>query len=148
MSTGAGEQIRAAVADDRTALVERLADFAAATDARQWQTIATLLCDDAIAYGATGPVAVVERMQAHLGGVGPTQHLLGNHRVHVDGDEARTFTYARVHHVGAGPMTGSFYECLGEYDDRWVRTDTGWRISRRVFEIRISLGDWAVLRPA
>jgi hypothetical protein len=134
--------------DDRAALVELLAEFASATDARAWETIAALLTDDAVAYSAHGPAAVVRRMQDHLGGVGPTQHLLGNHRVRVDGDEARTLTYGRVHHVGAGPMAGSFYECLGEYDDRWVRTRAGWRISRRRFEIRISLGDSAVLRPA
>ena len=72
--------------DDRTTLVELLADFAAATDARAWETIAALLTEDAYAYGAQGPVAVVERMQDHLGGVGPTQHLLGNHRVRIDAD--------------------------------------------------------------
>ena len=132
---------------DRTALVEHLAEFAAATDGRDWDTIAALLTADAVAYGARGPEAVVARMQAHLGGVGPSQHLLGNHRVRVDGDSARTLTYGRVHHVGAGPLAGSFYECLGEYDDRWVRTAAGWRISRRTFDIRISLGDVAVLRP-
>lgn len=134
--------------DDRTALVELLAGFAAATDARDWETIRSLLTDDVLGYGARGPAAVVERMQAHLGGVGPTQHLLGNHRVRVEGDEARTLTSGRVHHVGAGPMAGSFYECLGDYDDRWVRTASGWRISQRRFEIRISLGDMTVLRPA
>lgn len=133
---------------DRTLLVEALADFASATDARDWEAITALLTDDAVAYGARGPAAVVARMRAHLDGVGPTQHLLGNHRVMVSGDEARTLTYGRIHHVGTGPMAGSFYECLGEYDDRWVRTAAGWRIHRRHFEIRISLGDMAVLRPA
>jgi ketosteroid isomerase-like protein len=136
------------VSDDRTALVELLADFAAATDARDWSTIAALLTDDAVAYGARGPAAVVEKMQGALGGVGPSQHLLGNHRVTVDGDTAHTRTYGRVHHVGAGPMAGSFYECLGDYDDHWRRTSSGWRLARRHFEIRISLGDIAVLRPA
>ena len=134
--------------DDRTAIVELLAELAAATDARDWDTIASLLTDDCDAYGAHGPEAVVRRMQDHLGGVGPTQHLLGNHRVSITGDRARSLTYGRVHHVGAGPMEGSMYECLGEYDDRWVRTDAGWRLTHRWFEIRISLGDFAVLRPA
>lgn len=136
------------MSDHRTAVVETLAAFAAATDARDWQTIASLLTEDAVAYGVRGPAAIVERMRAHLGGVGPTQHLLGNHRVDVSGDQARSLTYARVHHVGAGPMTGSSYECMGEYDDLWVRTDAGWRITRRTFEIQISIGDFAVLRPA
>jgi len=136
------------MSDDRTALVELLADFAAATDGRDWTTIAALLTDDAVAYGAHGPAAVVERMQDHLGGVGPSQHLLGNHRVEVDDDTARTRTYGRIHHVGAGPMAGSYYECFGDYDDHWRRTASGWRLARRRFAIRISLGDVAVLRPA
>ena len=134
--------------DDRTVIVELLAEFATATDDRDWARIAGLLTDDCRAYGAHGPHAVVRRMQDHLGGVGPTQHLLGNHRVTVDGDRACSRTYGRVHHVGAGPMHGSSYECMGEYDDRWIRTDAGWRLSRRSFEIRISIGDFAVLRPA
>jgi ketosteroid isomerase-like protein len=136
------------VNDDRTALVELLADFAAATDARDWTAIAALLTEDVVAYGAHGPSAVVERMLGALGGVGPSQHLLGNHRVRVDGDTARTRTYGRVHHVGAGPMASSYYECLGDYDDHWRRQPSGWRLARRHFEIRISLGDVAVLRPA
>jgi len=136
------------MSSDRVALVETIADFAAATDARDWKTIASLLTEDALAYGACGRTAVVDRMLAHLGGVGPSQHLLGNHRVTIEGNEARILSYGRVHHVGAGPSEGSFYECLGEYDDNWVRTRDGWRLSRRQFQIRISLGDMAVLRPA
>ena len=63
-------------------------------------------------------------------------------------DTARSLSHARVHHVGAGPMAGSFYECLGQCDDSWVRGPDGWRITRRTFEIRIDLGDFAVLGPA
>ncbi|MFD4261347.1 nuclear transport factor 2 family protein [Streptomyces sp. NPDC058534] len=73
---------------------------------------------------------------------------MGNPSRRVRRDRARMLTYGRIHHVGAGPMTGSCYECPGEYDDPWVRTATGWRISRRHFEIRVSLGDVAVLNPA
>ena len=134
--------------EDRTAIIEALAAFAAATDARDWAAITALLSEDCHAYGVRGPEATVAQMQAHLGGVGPTQHLLGNHRVTVTGDTAVSLTYGRVHHVGAGPMEGSFFECLGDYTDHWVRTDAGWLITRRRFDIRISLGDWAVLRPA
>lgn len=136
---------------DRAAIIEALSLFAAALDARDWTTIASMLTEDCHAYSVDGPAAVVAQLQAHLGGVGPTQHLLGNHRVTVTPgtpDTAVSLTYARVHHVGAGGMAGEFFECLGEYTDHWVRTSAGWRISRRRFEIRIALGDMAVLRPA
>jgi hypothetical protein len=133
---------------DRDQIVDILAQVAAALDARDWGTVRGLFTPDTNAYGVHGHDALIAQLQAHLGGVGPTQHLLGNHRVKVDGDTAHSLTYGRVHHVGAGPMDGSSYECMGEYDDHWVRTDAGWRIGRRWFEIRISIGDFAVLRPA
>lgn len=132
----------------REEIIERLAHLAAAIDGRDYEAIGAMFVEDGKGYGATGRAAIVARMADHLGGVGPTQHLLGNHRVTVEGEQARSLTYARVHHVGAGPMAGSFYECMGEYDDRWRRVDGVWLLTSRSFEIRISLGDFAVLRPA
>ena len=133
---------------DRQQIIEALAEVAAALDSRDWDALRRWFTPDTHAYGVRGHEALVEQLQAHLGGVGPTQHLLGNHRVSVDGDTASSLSYARVHHVGAGPMDGSSYECMGEYDDQWIRTGDGWQITRRWFEIRISIGDFAVLRPA
>lgn len=137
-----------AASDDRTNLLETLHRLQKAIDVRDWDTIRATFTADGSGYGATGMEAVIAKMQAHLGGVGTTQHLLGNHRVEVTGDEARTLAYARVYHVGAGPMEGSFFECMGEYADRWVRTPDGWRLTARVFDMQITLGDRAVLRPA
>lgn len=132
----------------REEIVEALATFAAATDRRDWALVRSMLTPNCLAYRRSGPDAVVAVMAAHLGGCGPSQHLLGNHRVIVEGDTARSVTYARVHHVGAGPMAGSFFECMGEYDDAWVRAGGGWLLARRTFEMRIRSGDIAVLRPA
>lgn len=134
--------------DDRTAIIEQLHRMATAIDDRDWQTIRAIFTEDATGYGGAGVDAVLARMYEHLGGCGPTQHLLGNHRVTVDGEHARSAAYARVYHQGAGPMRGEFFECMGAYDDRWVRTDVGWRLSYRHFDMRITLGNFAVLRPA
>ncbi|MGN6780787.1 MAG: nuclear transport factor 2 family protein [Marmoricola sp.] len=133
---------------DAEEIRDRLARIAAATDARDWDLLRTLCTPEVHGYGARGIDAMIDTMRTHLGGVGPTQHLLGNHRITVDQDEARSFSYGRVHHAGAGAFAGAFYECLGEYDDRWVRGSSGWLLRRRWFEIRIELGDRAVLRPA
>lgn len=53
-----------------------------------------------------------------------------------------------MYHQGAGPQQGRFFEYLGEYGDRWSRTDGAWRLNSRTFDMRITLGDFAVLRPA
>lgn len=134
-------------AADRAAIVTTLARLAQATDERDWATVAATFTPDATGYGAEGVPAIVQRMRAHLEGCGPTQHLLGNHRVDVAGDVARSLTYARVYHQGAGTTAGSFFECMGEYDDRWTRAPGGWRLTSRVFAIRIRLGDPDVIRP-
>lgn len=141
----------------REELLESLAAFAAGTDHRDWESLRAMLTDDAHAYGTHGGDAVITTMQEFLGGVGPTQHLLGNHRLRAQeqadpgrGEEERVriLSYGRVHHVGAGPMTGASYECLGEYDDTWIRRGGVWLLHHRWFEVTAEIGEPAVLRPA
>lgn len=133
----------------RSEVLEAVADFARSTDARDWVTLRGLLADDVRGYGTDGAEPVITQMRAHLDGCGPTQHLLGNHRVTLTGEEkARVWSYGRVMHLGAGDKTGQTLELFGEYDDTWVRKGSGWVLQRRAFEISISLGDWGVLRKA
>lgn len=135
---------------DREQIIERLADVASALDTRDWDGLGALFTQSATGYGATGREAIVERVRDHLGGCGPSQHLLGNHRVELDPgprpDRARSRTYARVLHLGAGELAGLSYECFGEYTDEWTRTDDGWRITSRWFEVSFDIGDARVLR--
>ncbi|KRF21292.1 hypothetical protein ASG90_01990 [Nocardioides sp. Soil797] len=139
------------MSDDRTQIIEQLANVASALDRRDFDFLLDVFTPDARGYGKRGAEAIVAQVRSHLGGVGPSQHLLGNHRVTLDHDgdrdSARSLTYARVHHVGAGPMEGRCFECMGEYDDRWRRTPDGWKLSSRRFDMQIVLGDFAVLRP-
>ncbi|CAM3268057.1 nuclear transport factor 2 family protein [Nocardioides dubius] len=133
----------------RYEVLEAVADFARSTDARDWVTLRGLLADDARGYGTDGAEQVIAQMRTHLDGCGPTQHLLGNHRVSFASEEkARVWSYGRVMHIGAGDKTGQTLELFGEYDDTWVRQAKGWVLHRRAFEISISLGDWGVLRKA
>jgi ketosteroid isomerase-like protein len=134
-------------AADERAIERALYEVAAALDTRDWDALAAAFADDAHGYGAHGREAIVARVRAHLGGCGPSQHLLGNVRVTVDGDTASSLAYARVHHVGIGERSGAFYECLGEYTDAWARTSDGWLLTSRRFEVQIELGDRSVLQP-
>lgn len=132
---------------DRTAVLDRLHRLQVAIDRRDWGTVRATFTSDATGYGRTGVDDIVAVMQDHLGGCGPTQHLVGNPRVSVVGDRARSRCYARVYHLGAGSKNGAFYECMGDYDDEWVRTGSGWRLSHRTFDVRLEIGDFGVLRP-
>jgi hypothetical protein len=134
-------------AADERAVERALHGVAAALDRRDWDALGAAFAGDARGYGAHGREAIVAGVRAHLGGCGPSQHLLGNVRVTVDGDTASSLTYARVHHVGIGERSGAFYECLGEYTDTWARTSAGWLLTSRRFEVQIELGDRSVLQP-
>jgi ketosteroid isomerase-like protein len=138
--------VTAAVADER-AIERALHGVAAALDTRDWAALSAAFTADAHGYGARGREAIVARVRAHLGGCGPSQHLLGNVRVFVDGDTASSLAYARVYHVGTGGRSGAFYECLGEYTDAWARTSGGWLLTSRRFAVQIELGDRSVLQP-
>ena len=102
-------------------------------------------------YGATltGRAAIIESIRSFLDGCGPSQHLLGNYQIAIDGDEAQSLTKARVLHVGAGERAQlTPYEAIGVYRDRHIRTADGWRIIHRHFDVQISIGDINVLQPA
>jgi ketosteroid isomerase-like protein len=133
---------------DAFEIMTALSRLSGAFDRRDWPAVEALMSDDVVAYGQSGVRAVIDdSLRRHLGGCGPTQHLLGNHDVHVDGDTARSVTQARVFHQGAGTRAELWWECLGEYRDTWLRTGAGWRITTRTFEVRIARGDIEVLQP-
>jgi len=134
--------------EEQKVIVDVLVRCAAALDRRDWAALDEVFTEDAVAYGTEGGrAAVVAGIRQFLGGCGPSQHLLGNHHVLVDVDTARSVCKARVFHVGAGERAHLSYECFGNYWDDFVRTDDGWRIAKREFEVTIQLGDIAVLQP-
>jgi hypothetical protein len=134
-------------ADQQKAVVDVVVRCAAAFDRRDWPALDEVFTADAVGYGVEGRNEVVKFVRSFLGGCGPSQHLLGNHHVLVDGAAAKSVCKARVFHQGAGDRSNQTYECFGNYWDDLVLTDSGWRISKREFEVTISLGDLSVLQP-
>jgi hypothetical protein len=137
---------------DRHAIVAVLNSYATGLDNRDWAGLDEVFDEDATAeYAARleGRSAIVESIRGFLGGCGPSQHLLGNYEIRIDGDRAEAVTKARVIHVGAGSRAHlTPYEAIGVYRDELARTPQGWRITHRSFDVHISIGDIAVLQPA
>lgn len=114
-------------------------------DDKDWPAFVAAVTPDTRSYGKVGVDDTLARVRACLDVCGPTQHLIGNVGVEVDGDTAVSRSSFRAFHLGAGPTAGRTYECLGDYDDRWRRIDGRWRLAARSTRIRAEIGDRAVI---
>jgi len=91
---------------------------------------------------------LVNLIKSMLGGCGPSQHLLGNHRIEVQGNTATSVCAVRAAHAGKGERKDLFYEIWGEYRDRLDCQNGEWRIVHRELVIHHEIGTQAVLAPA
>ena len=136
---------------DLTDIMATLARYSTALDQRDWALLEQVFTEDLV-YDAGEWTThsfpeYLERLRPYLEGCGPTQHLLGNHRIELQGDTARSAVYVRAFHVGTHELSETTYEMFGEYRDELVRTPAGWRSRHRTLRLHHELGSRAVLRP-
>lgn len=129
-----------------------MARYAQCLDNRDWAGLETVFVPEVTArYGGReieGFDGLVAWIRLFLDGCGPSQHLLGFVSTDLAGDRGTAETQVRVIHRGAGERADLVpYESIGSYHDELVRTADGWRINRRVFDVRIETGDRAILAP-
>ena len=124
--------------DDRSALAELAARYAAAVDFRDFDRLREVFVVDCrldTGRGVRDGIdAVLEAMQGLLR-YEATTHVLGQQLLeHHDGD-VRGVTYCTAHHLsmnGDSDRTDTVMHI--RYHDLFVRTDDGWRISTRRLE--------------
>jgi len=137
---------------DRHLIIDLLNSYATCLDARDWSGLNDVFHSRAKGvYGVelNGRDQIVDAIRSFLGGCGPSQHLLGNYQISIDGDSALSSTKARVIHVGSGERADlTPYEAIAVYRDRHLRTADGWRIIERHFDVHIAIGDINILQPA
>ena len=98
--------------EEREEIVAVLVRYARAIDTKDWELLHTCFTADAACdYGPLGswPGAddlVVFMEEAHAG-MGPTQHLLSNFQIEVDGDRASSLTYVHATPISRTPRTGT-----------------------------------------
>lgn len=138
-------------ADDRFAIIAVLDRYSECLDTRDWPGLADVFTDDvAMDFGDwkhEGLDAVRRTIRSYLDGCGPSQHLLGNYRIALDGDRASSKCYCRVMHFGKGAHAGKTYETWIEYSDELVRTRAGWRSQSRLGRAMMHQGDPSLLGP-
>lgn len=130
---------------DERAIYLQLCALADAMDQRDWSALDDILTEDADGDFGTGERIVgragfVKLFTHFLGNCGPTQHLIGNVRISVNGDTAESRCYVRDMHIGTGERAHLFMSSSGEYLDRWIRTRDGWRMTHRTKRTPIMLG--------
>ena len=138
---------------DRVAIMDLLDVYAEAVDRRRFDMLEEVFTEDvAFDYGPdwnlVGRAEAIARIAEALKHCGPTQHLVGNYRIRVDGETATSRVYIRAFHVGIGAAAGKSYEMGGHLRDAYVRVDGVWRLSRRVGRMIFETGSRAVLDPS
>lgn len=115
-------------------IVRALYTFARAMDEHDWETLGAILDENAVGDLGTGrlnrPAEIIDVIRGFLSSCGPTQHLIGNVVVDVDGDSATSRAYVHDTHLSTDGAQ-RFYT-LGEYRDTWVRRAGRWRIAQRL----------------
>ena len=131
-------------------IARQLTDFARAMDERNWGRIAGILIDDAVADVGEGVLhgsaAFIATMRRYLDACGPTQHLLGNLIVDLNGDEAQSRCYVSDMHIGVGERDHLTFATLGDYHDRWRKIDGEWRMVERIKHNRAHVGSLDVFQ--
>jgi 3-phenylpropionate/cinnamic acid dioxygenase small subunit len=140
---------------DKAEIAEVLVRYASGIDQRDWPLFRTCWTADVHAdYEQVGQFtsaeALTDMMQMLHDPMGPTYHRMSNFAITVSGDRANARSYVHaVLMLVPGDSTNSF-DAVGHYDDEFIRTDVGWRISRRAVSTArlISHGDLAATAVA
>ena len=120
---------------DHRKIARVLDRYAEALDTRRWELLSEVFVPelefDFGEWAVSSREEAVATIRTYLEDCGPTQHLLGNYRIDVNGDTASSSVYVRAFHLGVGAAIGKTYEMGGEYRDELRRTAEGWRSYRR-----------------
>ena len=122
---------------DRFEIQQLLIDYSTAIDKRQFDDLDRVFTPDAyIDYRAMGGIdGGFPEVKTWLAQVLPNfpayAHMLGNFDVRIDGDTAWSRTICFNPMVLGGDQNQILY-CGLWYEDEFIRTAEGWRMSRRV----------------
>jgi hypothetical protein len=126
--------------EDIQALTELTYRYAYALDGRDWKALRQLFTDDVELDYGLGPERVIrgadtfiEGSRAALEPMDATHHMFTNHLFEVDGDRASGKYYMHAQHMKLGTPGGVLHTLGGIYQDDFIRTGDGWKVSRRTY---------------
>ena len=124
--------------DDERAINELLLRYTAGIDTKDWTLFRSAFVSNCEAtYGGEavhGLDALATQVQANHEHLHASLHRVTNVQIAFDGgDRASCSSYSDALLVRRDHPQGSVFHVVGTYDDDLVRTDDGWRFSRRTY---------------
>jgi 3-phenylpropionate/cinnamic acid dioxygenase small subunit len=122
---------------DKQQIAEVLVRYATGIDSKDWPLLRSCWTDEIdVDYQQLGrftdPDALTDIMRRLHENMGPTYHQMSNFDISVDGDRATVRSYVHVVLMLQPDDSANWIDAVGHYDDVFVRTTDGWRISQRV----------------
>jgi hypothetical protein len=122
---------------DKEQITEVLIRYATGIDSKDWPLLRSCWTDEIdVDYQQLGhftsPDSLTEVMTRLHENMGPMYHRLSNFVIAVDGDRATVRSYVHAVLMLQPDDPTNWVDALGHYDDVFVRTPDGWRISERV----------------
>lgn len=136
---------------DKELIKSTLHRYAQACDKRDWELFKGVFSSQVeVQYGEeftlSGLDNVVSMVKSMLGGCGPTQHLIGNIEINIDGDNATATSYLRASHTSAVDPDSPPFEIWAENVDMLQRRPGDrWVIMYRRMKIIKELGSRDIL---
>lgn len=135
-------------------IARRIADYARAVDARDWELLAACFTPDAmVLYQGfnehDGREAIVEGCRRSLLRFASTTHLVGPCAIELIGAReatSRCEVIATHERAAEDDLPAARYTIGGTYRDRLVQKAGRWRIARRVLEVAWQTGDPVAMR--
>ena len=135
---------------DHELISDVLVRYATAIDTKDWPLFRTCFTDDVNAdYGEIGMWRGIDEITEYMttahARMPRTNHMMSNFAIEVDGDHASATSYVHVVLVIAEDPV-MWIDGVGQYADKLVRTDAGWRIRDRKYSMsRLIASDPALL---
>jgi hypothetical protein len=122
---------------DQEQIAEVLIRYATGIDSKNWPLLRSCWTDEIdVDYQQLGRFtsadALTDVMRQLHENMGPTYHRMSNFVIAVDGDRATVRSYVQAVLMLQPDDSTNWVDALGHYDDVFVRTADGWRISERV----------------
>jgi len=125
---------------DKQAIHDLQVFYSMSIDSGAYDNLDEVFVPDVVSdYGHAGThqgvEGIKEACRVALDPLTAAQHTNGNHWAEIDGDTATAGCYFTAHMYAEGTPGGQHFRIGGSYEDELVRTDRGWRISRRSMRV-------------